>query len=174
MKRYIKPIYCMSISRIDLTRRLYQISGDLLEHLALYYISDSDETCHHWTSEIYAFLHSIPILKGNNRFPNADMIYNNTFRIWQDSLAAKLPSICKEHDMKFNPNVIHSLMEFADRYFIWLCNQLSTIGRVSALQVYDILRDIKSESLLWYAPYIPYIDVTRVTLDTADWCNGST
>lgn len=148
MKRYIKPIYCMSISRKDLTRRLYQISSDLLEHLALYYISDSDELCHHWASEIYAFLHSIPTLKGNNRFPNADMIYNNTFRIWQDSLAIKLPGICKEHGISFNPDVIDNLMTFADRYFIWLCNQLSTIGRVSASQVYDILKDIRSESLL--------------------------
>lgn len=131
----------------DLIHRLYQVSSDLLEHLALYYISDSDEAYHHWASEIYAFLHSVPTLKGSNKLPNADMIYDSTFRIWQDSLAIKLPSICKEHGVSFNPNVIDNLMKFADRYFIWLCNQLSTIGRVSASQVYDILKDIKSESL---------------------------
>lgn len=147
MKRYIKPIYCISISRKDLTHGLYQVSGDLLEHLALYYISNSDEKCHHWASEIYAFLHSIPTLKGSNKFPNADMIYNNTFKIWQDSLASKLPSICKEHGVSFNPDIIDNLMEFVDRYFVWLCNQLSTIGRVSTSQVYDILGDIKGESL---------------------------
>lgn len=147
MKRYLKPIYCMAISRKDLATKLYQVSGDLLDHLALYYLSDSDETCHHWASEIFAFLHSVPVIKCRNKLPDAKFIYGNTFEVWHDSLIRHIYALCKEHGVFYDPTKLGKILEFADKYFQWLSQSLSTSGIVTSSQVYEILKILKSESL---------------------------
>lgn len=149
MKIYISA---MAEKRADIERKLSGNEIDMLiEHLLYLLLAPNAPTAKHWSTEIYAFLHDIPKLKSNSRFPSNSQIYNWTYGKRQDLITDKrymakmLKDVCEKEN--FAPEssldeIMHDLDYACVAYFTWIADELSATGRVTGSEINEQLREI--------------------------------
>ena len=101
MKIYVK---CMGKSKKDIVEDLDNKSVELIRHLIKIVLYQDRGNLDHWSKELYGFLPSIPSLKGRNRYPSKDYIYE--------------PYPISEDEIR----------EYVYRYLEWVADELSTYG----------------------------------------------
>ena len=142
MKRYIKSIYAMSKPKTEVEMKLWHDSGNILRHIVLYLCSDNEELKKHWSNEIFNFINNVPRLKGSNKFPSAQLIYDNTYKVWYDSVDAGMPKLFKSENLPYDKQKCDEATIRAEKYFIWLANELSINGFITRQDCYNVLESL--------------------------------
>ena len=120
--------------------------------LRIYYWSDLvSGLLDHWTTQIYLFYHDIPKQKGRkNRYPSKKVIYKKICNIFEDYEI--LNSDIKRHirglpGYKELPDFIidQKAIDFCKKYIDWICEKLSTYGKVEEYEVKEIINKLMEE-----------------------------
>ena len=120
---------------------LYASNRYIITHLLCIYLWYDTEYVTHWKKEVYTAMSDIPKMKHNNKFPNKEVIYNNTFGVIEDVFLDRFDHYIELVSLKedklelphnLNPRKVKNYLE---DYFIWLSDKLSTKGYVSLSEV---------------------------------------
>jgi len=130
----------LAIEKRHLEDRLIDRSVEIIEHLLCIVLDPKNVNRDNWTSEIYAFINNVPILKSTKKLPTERFIYDSTYGVWQDNILnneyfnRQIESICEEENIDI-PEDIGSIQTDFDiicaEYFKWLSNTLSKSGKVT-------------------------------------------
>lgn len=136
MKRYIVG---MSVNKKDIQRKLFDVSLPLTEHLAKLYLFPTSDNVNHWRGEVYSFLHIVPKLRHNKKFPDARFIFNE-ISAYADTCDSMMKAV---ESMESSESVVRSdskeLEEMLTKYFRWIASELSSNGAVTTYAVYSEL-----------------------------------
>lgn len=139
MYRYIKA---MSDSRKEIRLQLKRQSGEITEHLIKLMLYPNAQERNHWKHEIYAFVHSVPKVKGINKFPSESFIFES-LTIYLDNVPGLMWHVKREESdlvpEDANPNLVESIVQ---DYMEWLAKQLSKYGTVESADVFAKLDEL--------------------------------
>ena len=136
----IKLLTELAIEKRHLEDRLIDRSVEIIEHLLCIVLDPKNVNRDHWTSEIYAFINNVPILKSTKKLPTEQFIYDSTYGVWQDNILnndyfnRQIESICEEENIDIPDDIGSKQTEFdmiCAEYFKWLSNTLSKSGKVT-------------------------------------------
>ena len=147
----MKNLIEMSEKRKEIYRRLKDKLEDLAEHVGkcIVYRNTSNDL-NHWKSEVYAFIHTVPKLKGTNKFPTYKNLKENVLCLIDDRMDAiasgsmNIASIEGLPDIECNMDLLGNLiLEYCD----WLMKTLSSSqqGNVSYYLVSGKIDELISE-----------------------------
>lgn len=144
----IKLLTELAIEKRHLEDRLIDRSVEIIEHLLCIVLDPKNVNRDHWTSEIYAFINNVPILKSTKKLPTEQFIYDSTYGVWQDNILnneyfdRQIESICEEENIEI-PNDIEMTQNNVDFvcscYFSWLATHLSEDGVIDDEECYKYL-----------------------------------
>lgn len=141
MKRYI---FAFASSKSKIANEIEDHTRPVANALAQLYLFPNSQYENHWRQEVYASLNEVKRFKGSKKYPNADFIYNNTWKINQEDVPVYLQwAVYHEDDL--TPIQSYSETEFNDiatEYFKWLAHVLSKNGQVLPKQVYQKLDEL--------------------------------
>lgn len=133
-------IFAFADAKDNIKNKLKDKSDELVYHLVKIFIFHNCGITSHWCQEVYGFIHSVPKMKNKNKFPKKEFIFDNTFGVWGDTVGSCIIIAIKDYpDLfpLFNQENGLSICENAVRkYFEWLSEELSNIGRVASSDVY--------------------------------------
>lgn len=134
------------MKRSDLGADLEEVAVPLLEALGQLYLFPKCEYTHHWRQEVWTTLHRLPKLKNNNKLPSKQFILNHTWEECKEGLDYTLDA-AREHEYLLTPkegreNNVEEFSQICFEYLIWLCDKLSTIGKVKSFEVYQKLKEL--------------------------------
>lgn len=122
----------------------------MITHFAKLYAFPKSQNKDHWQEEIYAFLHTAPLLKSSKKYPRFEWIVNKTIGEYRNRLPLfenemkdvidLYPKECKRSNMS---NV--EFFKMVEIYMNWLAKRLSTDGQVSRDEVQEKLSKIFKE-----------------------------
>lgn len=139
MRTYISA---MPVNQQSLGYQLFNASLPLTEHLAKLYLFPNLDYRSHWKKEIWNFIHRVPKLKNNNKYPEAEFIFEQISGYADDSYTT-IESVLSEYSQHTPERVDgDELEEMLVEYFTWLSDELSASGEVSAIDVYNKLDEI--------------------------------
>lgn len=136
----IKLLTELAIEKRHLEDRLIDRSVEIIEHLLCIVLDPKNVNRDHWTSEIYAFINNVPILKSTKKLPTEQFIYDSTYGVWQDNILnseyfnRQIESICEEENIDIPDDICSTQTEFdmiCAEYFKWLSDALSKSGKVT-------------------------------------------
>lgn len=136
----IKLLTELAIEKRHLEDRLIDRSVEIIEHLLCIVLDPKNVNRDHWTSEIYAFINNVPILKSTKKLPTEQFIYDSTYGVWQDNILnseyfnRQIESICEEENIGIPDDIGSTQTEFdmiCAEYFKWLSATLSKSGKVT-------------------------------------------
>lgn len=136
----IKLLTELAIEKRHLEDRLIDRSVEIIEHLLCIVLDPKNVNRDHWTSEIYAFINNVPILKSTKKLPTEQFIYDSTYGVWQDNILnneyfnRQIESICEEENIDIPDDIGSTQIEFymiCAEYFKWLSATLSKSGKVT-------------------------------------------
>lgn len=147
MKRYIKnaqAILGFALRRSEIAARLEENTRILMMHLIKLWMFPGASEVNHWRNEVYSFLNQVPRLKGVNKFPSSEFIFNSTFvpneSCIDDLYEDVYDDYTDNHTLdRTNCDAMHQVIE---DYYIWISDILSKRGVVShkkVLQELEIL-----------------------------------
>lgn len=148
MFRLLKQIniYAMSVSRKDLASEIETNTRIIFEHIAkLYYFQNDKDDINHWRGEVYSYFNQIKRLKGSNKFPSADFIFNNTYEVNTDSIQICMDDVYEDYSVNHVPTREYNIYDYTNivkDYYEWLSTILSQRGRVSRNSVYAKLESL--------------------------------
>lgn len=132
----------MSVNRQALENQLFSAALPLTEHLTKIYMFPNVDYRQHWMKEVWNFVHQVPKLKNNNKFPEASFIFESLSG-YADVSYNTIELIVGEYSEHAPERADGSeLEEMLIQYFTWLADQLSEFGKVSSDEVYSKLEEI--------------------------------
>ena len=141
MKIYINA---MAEVQKEVERKLSGRTDKVITHLLYLCLAPNSTTVNHWIDEIYSFIHDIEMLKGKNKYPKKEKIYNWTYGKKQDRvnktgwLGIQIEDALDKENLEtyLTVNQVMDMLDVVcDEYFTWLSAELSTIGAVSRRSV---------------------------------------
>lgn len=123
----------------------------IVEHLIKLILMPNNEAYKHWQGEIAGQLHTVHKLKGKNKYPTFDQLYEWTFNYAVEDITdiKRLDTQIRHIEIdyqistKMNARLLSKeLKRVCEEYFIWLCNRLSQDGNVSNTSIYRQLDSI--------------------------------
>lgn len=140
MKRYIRA---MSTAKRILVLRIQDKSEILSEHLTKMYLYPEADCLTHWMQEAWAFFHSVPKLKHNNKLPSAKFIYENiSVYIDQPESLIRIVKGSEKDLYTDRDNDVEGLVQFMEAYFSWISEELSKNESVTEPEAVDKLSDL--------------------------------
>lgn len=135
IKEHAMPLDSIGIS-------LRASSDNLIEHLLkVFYYRDSIESYNHWKSEIYAFVHKVPLAKKTNKAPKKSFIKKNLWGYQEDIFPIIHKKLVKSFCIRYG---FISLDEraglFCKEYIDWLSEGLSEDVIVSLEEISDHIK----------------------------------
>lgn len=142
-------IFAFADAKDNIKNKLKDKSDELVYHLVKIFIFPNCGIKPHWCQEVYGFIHSVPKTKNKNKFPDKQFIFKNTFEVWGDTIESCIITAIKDHPNLiplFNQENGLDICENAVRkYFDWLSEELSKIGRVASSDVYKKIDELIEE-----------------------------
>ena len=142
-------IFEFADAKDNIKNKLKDKSDELVYHLVKIFIFPNCGITSHWCKEVYGFIHSVPKMKNKNKFPKKEFIFDNTFGVWGDTVEYCIITAIKDyHNLvpMFNKENGLGVCEAAVRkYFNWLSEELSNIGRVASSDVYKKIDSLIEE-----------------------------
>lgn len=142
-------IFAFADAKDNIKNKLKDKSDELVYHLVKIFIFPNCGITSHWCQEVYGFIHSVPKMKNKNKFPKKEFIFDNTFGVWGDTVESCIITAIKDHPNlvpMFNKENGLGVCEAAVRkYFNWLSEELSNIGRVASSDVYKKIDSLIEE-----------------------------
>lgn len=136
--------YVLGFSRLrkDSIQKIEDMSSELISHLIKVFMWPNVEECNGWKQEIYSFMHSIPKMKPNNRYPKAQDIFKWIWEPYGDTIYDRIPVICR--DIYETPQVMNNELIYnaIQEYMMWLSRELSVQGLVSRTDIYSKLGEL--------------------------------
>lgn len=148
MKIYINA---MAELQKEIERKLSGKTDQIVTHMLYICLAPNATTVNRWIDEIHAFIPYIDMLKGKNKYPKKDRIYNWTYGKKQDRVIQSgwLRIQIEDALDKENLETDLSLYQVRERldcmchdYFTWLASELSSDGAVSRRSVQKKIRDL--------------------------------
>lgn len=142
-------IFAFADAKDSIKNKLKDKSDEAVYHLVKIFIFPNCGITSHWCQEVYGFIHSLPKMKNKNKFPKKEFIFDNTFGVWGDTIESCIITAIKDY-----PNIVplftkesgSYVCEAAVRkYFDWLSEELSKIGRVASSDVYKKIDELIEE-----------------------------
>ena len=142
-------IFAFADAKDSIRNKLKDKSDEVVYHLVKIFIFPNCGITSHWCQEVYGFIHSVPKMKNKNKFPKKEFIFENTFGVWGDTIESCIITAIKDY-----PNIVplfakesgSYVCEAAVRkYFDWLSEELSKIGRVASSDVYKKIDELIEE-----------------------------
>lgn len=139
MKVYVKAF---SSRRSEIRQELHSISKQIDKHIIRLLIYPTNSLVKHWKHEIWTFQNDIDRLKGTNKYPSSNFIFD-ALAVHND-ITDNLILIVKETEYELTPQDISvgaataALVE----YQTWLADNLSKYGVVRHKEVEDKLDEI--------------------------------
>lgn len=139
----------------DIERNLTAHTDEILEHLLKCFIMPQHTATQHWKQEIASQIYKVDRLKSGKKFPSAKQIYNWTYHKKQDLItdprwfSASVYDICEQYGVELEISPDAFMLEFdaiCVKYFKWLSEELSDVGRVSRVEVYQKLDELLANS----------------------------
>ena len=138
-------------ARREIERNLTAHTDEILELLLKCFIMPQHTATQHWKQEIASQIYMVDRLKAGKKFPSAKQIYRWTYGKQQDLItdprwfSAFVYDICNQYgvELEISPDVF--MPEFdaiCVKYFKWLSEELSDVGRVSRAEVYQKLDEL--------------------------------
>lgn len=139
MKLYIRGF---SQYRDKIYDKLSDCSEQLDEHIIRLLLYPGNHYTEHWMHEVWAFLHTVDKLKGKNRYPKADFIYN-ALACHNDILHHFVKSV-KTKESQYDPISIsiENITDAVEEYQKWAANLLSSEGYIDYDDVQSKLNEI--------------------------------
>lgn len=142
-------IFAFADAKDNIKNKLKDKSDELVYHLVKIFIFPNCGITSHWCKEVYGSIHSVPKMKNKNKFPNKEFIFDNTFGVWGDTVESCIITAIKDYPNlfpMFNKENGLGVCEAAVRkYFNWLSEELSNIGRVASSDVYKKIDSLIEE-----------------------------
>lgn len=134
---YKMYILAMSKPKQAIEYQLYNIADPLIEHLTKIALYPDSDYKNHWVSEVYAFLHIVPLMKGNNKRPKASIILECTWGVWKDSYDTVYSLVISEYENSLGETNIsqNNAYKFCEEYIEDLAIELSNNGKVNSAWV---------------------------------------
>lgn len=148
MFRVIKnseEIFGVSSTRSKIAMDLEDTTRQIISHLIKLYLYQESNDRDHRRQEIYNFLHNIPKLKINKKFPSKDFILNNTININLDMIQILYEDIqidYSQQNRERNDTNLNDIKIIILEYYNWLADILSRRGQVPRNTVYDKLKQL--------------------------------
>lgn len=142
-------IFAFADAKDNITNKLKDKSDDLVYRIVKIFVFPNCGIKPHWYQEVYGFIHSVPKMKKKNKFPDKEFIFKNTFGVWGDTIESCIITAIKDYPNivpLFNQDTGLNVCENAVRkYFEWLSEELSKIGRVASSDVYKKIDELIEE-----------------------------
>lgn len=115
-----------------------------IKHLLKLYLFSDSQNKNHWRVEVYASFNKVAKLRGNNKYPKPELIFNTIWNHYSDILVNFVEDIFDEEP---NEELTTTITGFEaenklKQYIKWLSNQLGTKGSVTKSEVYSKLEEI--------------------------------
>lgn len=142
-------IFAFADAKDSIRNKLKDKSDELVYHLVKIFIFPNCGITSHWCQEVYGFIHSVPKMKNKNKFPKKGFIFDSTFGVWGDTIESCIVTATKDYPNLvplFNQeNGLDICEQSVRKYFDWLSEELSKIGRVASLDVYKKIDELIEE-----------------------------
>lgn len=135
-------IYSMSRKLKDIGADLDNKAQNMILHLIKIILYPYHGAQNHWFQEIYASLNKVDLVKGKNRTPKADFIYNNLLRGHSYYINSYIKAIIKDYSEPEFEISYDDILFYIQEYCRWISAELSENGVVSRTDVYEHLSDI--------------------------------
>ena len=147
MKRYIKnaqAVLGFALHRSEIAARLEENTRILMKHLVKLWMFPEASEVDHWRKEVYSFLNQVPRLKGVNKFPSGEFIFNSTFVPNESCIDDLYEDVYDDYTdnhtlVRTNCDAMHQVIE---DYYIWISDVLSRRGLVSYKKVSQKLEEL--------------------------------
>lgn len=123
----MKRIYGMSKNRKDLAAWIEDRTFPVMCAIAQLYLFPNVTTRAHWRIEVWEKLHEMKLFKHNNKLPDAEFIYANSWGIDEEYVSDAITWAISHENLltpiaKIDKVELHDIMS---DYFSWLSQQLS-------------------------------------------------
>lgn len=127
--------FAYSLSKAE--KEITSSSQESFFHIIKLLIFNSPENYNHWRKEVWSNFHDVPLLKGKNRYPEANFIYKCIWRRNGD----RIPDIIKylkksEAGLPLKDYDISHIESVLSKYFKWLSKKLEEDGLVASTEIY--------------------------------------
>lgn len=129
----------LAIRKQEMESKLHNVTPAVAQHLIKCFLMPNSTAYEHWKLEIFNFLHEVKVLKGVNKFPSSQQIYEWTYGSYCDSITNRnwmksfLGDMEYSYDIKITynlSNIIKNIDDLCIDYFTWLSTKLSKYGYV--------------------------------------------
>lgn len=141
-------IYAMSRKLKDIGADLNSKAQNMILHLIKVILYPHHTSQNHWFQEIYASLNKVDLVKGKNRTPKSEFIYNNLIKGHSYYINSYIRAIIKDYGESEFEISYDDILFYVQEYCRWLSLELSQNGFVSRTDAYnhlnDVVKDVKS------------------------------
>lgn len=123
----------------------------IIEHLIKCILLPESNAYKHWQGEIAGQLNRVHKIKGKNKYPTYEQLYDWTYHYAQDDITDInwLHNEIQNIEDEYNCTIIYNARKLSQQldkvcevYFNWLCSQLARYGSVPNSQIYAVLDNL--------------------------------
>lgn len=136
----------------EFAKNLNEIKSDLsggrvticIEHLIKLAMFQNSQNKNHWRTEVYASFHSIPKVKGSNKFMKPQDIFDCIWHSCGDMLDNYVDCVLKDEQNEIvTTDNLKEVYNKVMRYIRWLSNKLGNKGIIDSQSVYNKLEELE-------------------------------